>query len=64
MAKLTREQAKDIGYTHIAKHKSDGKYFKKGDSCFCKYNKITGEYSTGGMCCLLDPEENYTLEDL
>ena len=65
MQKLTREEAKKAGYTHLATHTHDGgKHFKKGDTVLCKYNEKTGEYSTGGLCCLLSPDENYTLEEL
>tara|TARA_R110000803_G_scaffold5230_12_gene17391 strand:+ start:6345 stop:6584 length:240 start_codon:yes stop_codon:yes gene_type:complete len=79
MPKLSREDAKKAGYTHVATHINDGgkppkkgdisnsegsNYPKKGDTVLCKYNEKTGEYDTGGLCCLLGPDENYTLEAL
>ena len=62
--KISREKAKERGYTHLATHRKSTSRIKKGDTVFCKYNEKTGEYSTSGMCCLLEPEENYDLEDL
>ncbi len=62
--KVSRAEAKERGYTHLATHRKSTSMIKEGDTVFCKYNKATGEYSTSGMCCLLDPEDNYDLEEL
>ena len=61
--KISRDKAKEHGYTHLATHKKSTSLIKKGDTVFCKYNEVTGEYSTSGMCCLLNPDENYNLEE-
>jgi len=60
--KITKEDAKERGFTHLAKHLTDGKHHKKGDGVFCKL--VGKEYQTGGLTCLFEPEVNYEIKPL
>lgn len=65
MTVLTREKAKENGYTHIAYHKSDSpkSYFKKGDSMLVKFNPKTGAYEHG-VTQLLGVQKNWDIKEI